>query len=226
MSRTRATRLLLVAFGSAAMTPSTACAFEILRKGVIIEGGSIHRRLVNRDTGEVIKDTTQETPPEEASTFVVRGKLLVRTFSGNWRCRIDGRLTDIAIVYRLNGRHSGTVTCEPRREGTSIYWRQFAQSFSYVTTASVSGEFVTLVADYNERQHMTGNDGRGATNSVYTEVRKYRTRLRIRGNTCQVLEDSFTANGTEAGMKQGYVENDEETRRALPTPPYTCRLIE
>jgi hypothetical protein len=147
--------------------------------------------------GEDLVENTVNHPEPDTTTVLleaVAGKLV-------WLGEdVDCRLSLVYVPGRAN---SGKVGCEPKRSGTASNWKEFSIAATFQTSASTAGDVLTLrgqmkgTASY--RANYCGKSSSTARQFVITQT----LRIRITGDTCEILE----LNATEVDDLTGTIDD-------------------
>ena len=172
------------------------------------------------------------TPPRrsERDDFVfvfeaVGGKLVLPGFGDG--C-FDGKLS---LIYQPGARR-GTAQCPQKRIGTELCWSESTAQASYETRMSAAGNVFTLSGRMTGTSTRANADRRmgGLSASVYVgrHLVSQTLRLRVRGDTCEVLEfrsesrteTSHDSTGDDETRRYQYIERE----KMWTNPGATCEV--
>ena len=120
----------------------------------------------------------------------IAGKLVWYGSSENCLSKVQ------SLVYQP-GTLTGTADCPMERRGTAKNWDERGGTATYTTSMAVAGSVVTLQGKMTGRGTLVSNHcGDRNTTEKHFEVTQA-LKIRITGNTCQVLQYSQTSVTTE-----------------------------
>jgi len=165
---------------------------------------------------------TVVTFANEVFVDAVGGKIVwIATFEG---CT-DGALS---IVYAPGGAQSASVGCKPVRQGTASCWSEKSSQARYTSQMSIAGDVVTLTGQMTGtgRYDVQGRDYKASDNTQFSV--KQKLKLRIVGQTCQVLEVSQETReetiGTISGRSGGNPTHTTTTTLITAGPGAKCTM--
>lgn len=179
------------------------------------------------ETRDLVEDSFSPADPFPTVQWIeaVNGKLVWAT---------DAGACPVSLVYLPGKANSGKVDCKPERTGTASQWNERSSTSTFQTTARLHGDVLTLHGELQGRKYFS-MDSCGTLRASHVEQVKLvqDLKLRIVGETCQVLELSMVdieeENGTINGrpthriartiIKPAMPASCTVTRRSDPRPP-------
>ncbi|MFO0987574.1 MAG: hypothetical protein U1F37_09410 [Alphaproteobacteria bacterium] len=142
--------------------------------------------LVERESNSPASSPDRSQRDDAVFVFeAVGGKLVLPGFGDG--C-FDGELS---LVYQPGARR-GTAQCPQKRVGTELCWSESSAQASYETRMSAAGNVFTVSGRMTGTSTRANGDRRRggllASVSVARHLVSQTLRLRVRGDTCEVLE--------------------------------------
>jgi hypothetical protein len=198
--------------------PALAQRFPMFGKGVDVLG------LVDTITYEGPRGRTIYT---EAINIHDRVQASVLVVDGGRQCFVNGAPTNVGLVFVRQGAYARSFTCDPERKGTASHGAEVTTSQSLRSTASVTGNVVTLNFSMTFASKGWENSPTGRLEGVSRIDVKGIVRLRFDGQTCTVLavsREQVMVNDLRTASGAPYRET--EARHRAVSPVTTCRLTD
>jgi hypothetical protein len=133
-------------------------------------------------------------------------------FATNEGCMEDG----LSVVYSPRGPQSANIGCKPVRKGTASCWREESSQARYTSQMSIAGDVVTLTGQMTGTARIQAESPTlGSSDNVKFSITQ-KLRLRIVGQTCQVLEFSTEDREESIGQLRG--------RSGVTRPTHTTKI--
>jgi hypothetical protein len=167
---------------------------------------------------DLIGGETTKLDPSDWSVFVeaVNGKLV--WVGDGWAC-------GVSLVYLPGRANSGTVDCKPERSGTASNWNERKSTGTFQTTARLEGNVLTLHGELHNTHYYTAESCGTLRSSSVTQVTVVQNlKLRIVGETCQVLELSVVDTHDDTGTLNGRSTHDITRTVTKSASPASCKI--
>ena len=176
----------------------------------------------------IVRDGTRgKTTGREAVGFEYRIKAGVLVVDGGNQCFVNGAPTNVGLVFLRSGAYARSFTCDPERKGTAPEGLEISATYTLRTTASVTGNVVTLNFSMANTFKGSGTSPReGRLEMFARSSTKGMVRIRFDGQTCTVLAVS-TEQETVADLRpaSGAPYRETEVRLRVPSPTATCSFL-
>jgi hypothetical protein len=171
------------------------------------------------ETRDLVDGSSSPGDPSPTVEWIeaVNGKLVWAT---------DAGACGVSLVYLPGRGNSGKVDCPPRRTGTASQWNERSSTSSFQTTARLDGNVLTLHGELRGTKYFSMNSCGTLRASSTTQVTVLQDlKLKIAGETCQVLELSEVDIEEETGTINGRPRH-EITRMVRQLPPTaSCKIM-
>jgi hypothetical protein len=134
-------------------------------------------------------------------------------FATSEGCSEDG----LSVVYSPRGPQSANIGCKPVRKGTASCWREESSQARYTSQMSIVGDVITLTGQLTGTARIQAESPTlGWSDTVKFSITQ-KMKLRIVGQTCQVLEYSTEDREESTGQIRG--------RSGGPRPTHTTKVL-
>ncbi len=167
---------------------------------------------------DLVHDETSRLDPSDFYVFLqaVNGKLV--WVGDGWAC-------GVSLVYLPGRSNSGQVECKPQRTGTASNWNERASTSTFQTSARLDGNVLALHGELHGTHRYTMDSCGTLQSSSVTQVTVVQDlKLRIVGESCQVLELSVVDTRDETGTINGRPTHDITRTVSKMASPASCKI--
>lgn len=166
---------------------------------------------------DIARGETSRLEPFETLEWIdaVAGK--IAWVGDPWAC-------GVSLVYLPGRNNAGKVDCRPQRTGTESNWNERESTSTFQTSARLDGNVLTLHGELSGMHRFKINSCGMFDSSVSRMTVVQDLRMRIAGETCQVLDMKVVTTEDKVGTAGGRPTHDiTRTIRTLPTPA-SCKI--
>jgi hypothetical protein len=172
--------------------------------------------VLNYEQRDLVENSVYRADPSRNDEWIqaVNGKLV-------WTANVSA--CPISMVYLPGHGNSGKVDCKPERSGTASNWTEKSSTATFTTSATVQGNVLTLHGEMKGTYRFRMNHCNYVVSDHTTQFTVTQTlKLRISGNTCQMLEMDKVESEDETGTLNG--KPVHKINRTTTTASGSCRI--